>query len=208
MNIENIHINKLINASYNPRILRDDRYNRAYNEMSSQQWEWLQPLVANKSHIENGKYTLVGGNQRFVIAKRLFEEGDKRFEYIPIIFVEIEDIKEEEKLNLKLNQHWGDWDFDALANLNIEIPELIDIGFDMKELSKGFDIDMKVMEQMAHGTKIEDMIQDNEKIDKEKKEVYNIKISFKNMEEFNNFRENLKEWIKDYPNAYYSISEG
>ena len=52
---------------------------------------------------------------------------------IPCLELDL-DYDKERELNVRLNKNTGDWDFDLLAN-HFDIDELIDWGFDNKELT-------------------------------------------------------------------------
>ena len=189
MNIEYIHINDLTGSEYNPRYMSDNDFNRAYNEMNSLAFEWVVNIVANRRKI-NDKWVLISGHQRHRIAKMLFKSGDKRFEKVPVQFVDVT-LKEEKLLNLKLNKGFGRWDNDKLAEIDLSIPELTAIGFELDELSNRLDVELSTLAQLNTGKEIEKL---NINIE-EKPELigYNIKIVEKDLKKAKSLIEYLKE---------------
>ena len=59
-----------------------------------------------------------------------------KMETIPVVYVDIPDIKKEQELNLRLNKNLGYWDYDMLANFEEEL--LMDVGFEREELLVNF----------------------------------------------------------------------
>ena len=91
MKVENISINAITTAEYNPRAIGDKEYQGLKKSLS--EFELVQPLIVNK---REGKLILVSGHQRLAIMKEL------GYEEVPVIFVELS--QEREKiLNLTLN---------------------------------------------------------------------------------------------------------
>ena len=75
--------------------------------------------------------TLIGGHQRKNILKKL---GLKEVEcWVPDKDL---DEKEIQELNIRLNKNSGEFSFYSLAN-NFDVPDLLEWGFDLKELVGG-----------------------------------------------------------------------
>ncbi|MFS1514576.1 ParB N-terminal domain-containing protein [Chengkuizengella sp. SCS-71B] len=128
MNIQNISIEQINPASYNPRIdlkSGDAEYEKL--KTSIEEFGILQPLILNKT-----TGNLVGGHQRFKI---LLEQGQKEVE---CVIVEMDDTKEK-AANLALNKVQGDWDEIKLEGLLNELEGIIDLsisGFNQDELNE------------------------------------------------------------------------
>ncbi|QDT67056.1 ParB N-terminal domain-containing protein [Calycomorphotria hydatis] len=117
MNIENLNINDLKPAPYNPRVdlePGDPRFERLVRSLT--EFDLVQPLVWNRvtGH-------LVGGHQRLAILKH---HGMKE---VPCVVVEMS-LEREKALNIALNnaQVGGDWELDKLAALLNELEQLPD----------------------------------------------------------------------------------
>jgi DNA modification methylase len=97
----------------------------------------VDPLVVNSA--ENRKNIVIGGHFRLVILKEL---GYKK---VPVVYVNIPDIKKEKELNLRLNKNHGEWDMELLANFDEEL--LKEVGFESEELDKIFDLKIEDSEK-------------------------------------------------------------
>ena len=127
MNINDIHVNP-----DNPRLIKDDKFKKLVASIKDfPKMMELRPLVVDDT------MTILGGNMRY---NALREAG----------FSEIPDnwVKKAEKLTLeqkkefiiKDNLPFGEWDWDILAN-NFEIKDLLEWGFDEKDLKIEQDIE-------------------------------------------------------------------
>lgn len=133
MNIQEININQINPAVYNPRVdLKpgDEEYEKL--KVSIDTFGYVEPLVWNQ---RTGN--LVGGHQRLKI---LIEQGLTDVE-VSVVDLSLE---REKTLNLALNKITGNWDEDKLSDLlrelseNPEIDETIS-GFDLAEISEILD---------------------------------------------------------------------
>lgn len=116
----------LIPAPYNPRQLTEKQAKNLNDSISK--FDLCDPIVINANN------TVIGGHQRLNILKtKSVDEVDVR---VPDRLL---DDSEERELNVRLNKNLGEWDFDALANFDEEM--LKDIGFEMKELDRIFQLD-------------------------------------------------------------------
>lgn len=110
MKIEEIKINKLKPAKYNPRIelkKEDESYQRI--KSSIEEFGLVDPLVVNKRNM-----TIIGGHQRYNILK------DLGYEVAECILVDLDE-KQEKRLNLSLNKNSGFWDETKLEELFNEL---------------------------------------------------------------------------------------
>lgn len=117
-----VPINDLVPAEYNPR--KHDKETAAQLKRSFTDHGFVDPLIVNSA--ANRKNVIIGGHFRWEVAKEL------GYITLPVVYVEIPDIKEEQDLNLRLNKNIGEFDFDLLAKYFDE-PFLADIGFSSKE---------------------------------------------------------------------------
>lgn len=127
MKIEEIIINKLKPAKYNPRIelkKEDESYQRI--KSSIEEFGLVDPLVVNKRNM-----TIIGGHQRYNILK------DLGYEVAECILVDLDE-KQEKRLNLSLNKNSGFWDETKLEELFNELElsqeELFATGFSAEEI--------------------------------------------------------------------------
>ena len=124
---EKRRISELRPARYNPRQLTEKQSKDL--STSLERFNLADPIVINKNN------TIIGGHQRINILK---QSGDMEVD------VRIPSRKltegEEKELNLRLNKNLGEWDYDALANLDEDM--LKDVGFESEELDKIFQLDV------------------------------------------------------------------
>jgi len=143
MEIINIPINDLKPADYNPRQLTNEQHEHLKKSM--EKFGLVDPIIVNGN--ENRKNVIVGGHQRVRIAKEL------GISEVPCVFVDLDEEKEKE-LNIRLNKNLGEWDFDLLANFDLEF--LKNSGFDSLELDKYLGSDAIVRE-----VEVDDLDTDN-----------------------------------------------
>ena len=115
-------INDLIFAEYNPRQLSDTQYKHLKDSIS--RFGLVDPIIINKNKDRKG--IIIGGHQRVKVARTM------GLNEVPCVEIDLTYDRERE-LNVRLNKNTGDWDFDIL-NTSFEIDELLDWGFDDKEL--------------------------------------------------------------------------
>lgn len=124
-----VNIDELTKADYNPR--KWDEKALSDLKESIKRFGIVDPAIVNSA--ENRKNIVIGGHMRIEAAKAL---GLKE---IPVIYLDISDIKKEKELNLRLNKNQGEFDFTLLANFAEDL--LQDVGFNSKELDSIFDWD-------------------------------------------------------------------
>jgi DNA modification methylase len=125
----------------NPAILKPSEYNprkasQAQVEQlteSIKRFGLVDPIIANSAPTR--KNIVIGGHFRLRIAQ------DLKHKTVPVVYVNIPDIKQEQELNIRLNKNTGEFDYDLLANFDESL--LKDIGFDSKELDVIFQVDQK-----------------------------------------------------------------
>ncbi len=144
MNIQNISIEKLKTAEYNPRRnLRpeDEEYQKIKN--SIKEFGYVAPIIINSD------MTVIGGHQRLKVLQ------DLGYTEIECNVVDL-DKNQEKALNVALNKISGDWDYDKLEDLLAELKEadidLLSTGFNEKEIEKIF-------------KESEELINDNQEVD-------------------------------------------
>tara|TARA_R110002020_G_C16213943_1_gene767190 strand:+ start:66 stop:1286 length:1221 start_codon:yes stop_codon:yes gene_type:complete len=116
-------IDDLIFAEYNPRQLSDDQYKHLKDSIS--RFGLVDPIIINKN--KDRKDIIIGGHQRVKVARTM------GINEVPCVEIDLTYDREKE-LNVRLNKNTGSWDYDVLAN-TFDIDELLDWGFDEKELS-------------------------------------------------------------------------
>lgn len=99
-------ISELIPATYNPREITDEEFEKLKNSLK--EFGFVEPIIINK------KGTIIGGHMRVKAAEAI---GIKE---VPCTVVTLSDRKEK-LLNLALNRISGRWDTDKLSNLITEL---------------------------------------------------------------------------------------
>lgn len=122
MKIENIKIEELKEADYNPRQLTEDQHKHLSE--SIKKFGLVDPIIVNQH--KGRENVVIGGHQRLKIAR---EQG---FQTVPVVYLDL-DLEREKELNLRLNRNLGQWDWDMLAN-HFEPEFLMEIGFEPGEL--------------------------------------------------------------------------
>lgn len=128
LKVHNINIADLNAAQYNPRKWSDDATTQL--KESIKRFGLVDPILANGS--TNRRNIVIGGHFRLKVAR------DLGYKEVPVVYVDIPDIEREKELNIRLNKNLGDWDYDLLAEFDLEL--LSDIGFTSEELDDVFDI--------------------------------------------------------------------
>ena len=126
MKIQEIELNKLKPATYNPRQINKRQFNDL--KVSIEKFGLIDPIIINKD------FTVIGGHQRLKICEIL------KFKKVPCVVLEL-DKDQEKELNIRLNKSGGAFDMDILAN-EFEIEDLNNWGFSDLELGlKSFDFE-------------------------------------------------------------------
>ena len=124
--LEKRNINDLKDHPKNPRQL--SKHDAEHLQKSIDKFGLIDKPIIN---LDN---QIIGGHQRKSILKKL---GIKEIDcWVPD---NVLDEKQVEELNIRLNRNTGSFDYDVLAN-SWEIPDLLEYGFDEKELLDKFEV--------------------------------------------------------------------
>ena len=124
-----VPIKDLKNPEVNPRKWSPEA--TAQLRESLTRYGCVDPIICNSA--TNRKNIIIGGNFRTKIMR------DLKIENVPVVYVNIPDIKLERELNLRLNKNTGEFDLKLLAEFDESI--LANIGFSSEEIDEIFDID-------------------------------------------------------------------
>lgn len=130
-----VPVTQLKPALYNPR--KHPPEATAQLRESIQKYGLVDPIIINSA--SNRKYVVIGGHFRLKVAKEL------GYKEVPVVYVNIPDIKKEKELNIRLNKNTGEWDFEKLKSFDLDL--LTDIGFDKTELTDFWNKDLEVQDE-------------------------------------------------------------
>lgn len=158
LTIQHIIIKELNPAPYNPRKWNDQ--STAQLTESIKRFGLVDPIIVNSA--TNRTNIVIGGHFRLKVAK------DLGFSEVPVVYVDIPDEAKEKELNLRLNRNTGEWDFELLKELDIDL--LLDVGFDDTDLADiwngaletdddDFDVEKAVKEAAKTDIKLGDLFQ-------------------------------------------------
>ena len=122
------NVKELNPAPYNPRKWSEDAIAQLTESIKS--FGLVDPILVNSA--TDRKNVVIGGHFRLKVAKDL---GIKE---VPVVYVDIPDIKREKELNIRLNKNLGDWDYELLSEFDETL--LSTIGFDSEEIDAIFDL--------------------------------------------------------------------
>jgi len=125
-----VPINDLIPAKYNPRSW-SEKASKDLKE-SIKKFGFTIPILVNSA--PNRKNIVIGGNFRLKTAKEL---GMKT---VPVVYINILDLKKEQELNIRLNKNAGEFDWNLLTQFDEEFLSMA--GFSSEELDDIFNIDI------------------------------------------------------------------
>ncbi len=131
--VEYVPIDSLRPASYNPRKWTPEEAAKLMESMK--RFGMIEPLIVNQH--PDRMNVIVGGHFRWAVAK------ESKFETIPVVYVYLP-LEKEKELNLRLNRNTGQWDFEILKDLGIDL--LLDVGFDNQDLSDIWDSSLETDE--------------------------------------------------------------
>ena len=129
MKVIQVPIGDLKPSGYNPRKASQKQIDDL--KASIKEFGLVDPVVVNSA--KDRKNTIIGGHFRVMVAKEM------GFREMPVVYVNIPDIRKEQELNLRLNKNLGEWDYDLLANFDEDLLE--DVGWDSEDLDKIFDLE-------------------------------------------------------------------
>jgi len=116
-------------SEYNPRKISKESFEQL--KASVREFEMVDPIIVNGAPERNG--IVIGGHMRLRAAKEL------GFKTVPVVYLNIPDIKKEKNLNLRLNKNTGEFDFDLLAAFDEKF--LASVGFSSEELDGIFAVE-------------------------------------------------------------------
>ena len=128
LQVTQVDVKSLKLAEYNPRKWTDFQ-EQALKE-SIKKFGLVDPIIVNSAPKRKG--TVIGGHFRLKVAKEL------GYKTVPVVYINIPDIKKEKELNIRLNKNTGEFDLELLADFDEDM--LADIGFDNLELDEIFPI--------------------------------------------------------------------
>ena len=128
LKIIQVDIDKLKPAAYNSRKWSE----KAIKDLteSVRRFGLVDPIIVNSA--PKRKNIVCGGHFRLKVAKEL------GYKTVPVVYINIPDIKKEKELNIRLNKNTGEFDLELLADFDEDM--LADIGFDNLELDEIFPI--------------------------------------------------------------------
>lgn len=126
LHIQYVPITNLNASTYNPR--KWDAEAKAELKESITRFGVVDPLLVNGD--EARKNIVIGGHFRLEV---LLELG---YTEVPVVYLNIPDLKKEQELNIRLNKNQGEFDLELLAQFDESF--LKDVGFDSEELDDIF----------------------------------------------------------------------
>lgn len=130
LKIEYVDISKLKENEYNPKKMSEVEAKNL--EKSITEFGIVDPLIVNRAKGREG--IIIGGHQRFKIYKKL------KIKEVPVVWLDIPDLRREQELCLRLSRNTGSFDFDLLANFDENL--LKDIGWEREELDEIFGLEV------------------------------------------------------------------
>jgi len=119
-----ININELKPAEYNPRIMPEEEYNKLKNSLDT--FGLVDPIIIDLKH----NNTIIGGHQRYQVL--IDENPEQELQLIQLgdigliikeTNIKLNDINDQKALNLALNKIQGEWDYNKLDDLLIELTD-------------------------------------------------------------------------------------
>lgn len=127
--IVHVPVRTLRPAEYNPR--KHDVDAEKQLEESIKRFGIVDPLLVNSATKRKG--VVIGGHFRLSVIKKL------GITEVPVVYINLPDLKKEKELNVRLNKNTGEFDLDLLAKFDESF--LADIGFSSEELDDVFGAD-------------------------------------------------------------------
>jgi len=159
LKIVSVPISQLKPSDYNPRHWSPEATKQL--KESIKRFGICDPIICNSA--PGRENVLVGGHFRLKVAK------DLGYKTMPVVYVNIPDLKVEKELNLRLNKNVGEWDLNLLADF--EEAFLKDAGFSSEALDEIFKID-ESPEEFDLNKELEK--QDIKSIETKKGDVYKL----------------------------------
>lgn len=111
---------------YNPKKFSKEQHCQIMESIN--RFGFVDPLVCNNA--KNRMNVLIGGHGRLQAAKEL------KLTEVPVVYVNVPNLKKEQELNIRLHKNQGEFDFDLLGEFDHALLE--DIGFSGEELDEIF----------------------------------------------------------------------
>lgn len=127
--IQYVDINILKLSEYNPRTHSKEMLEQLKKSLT--EFEMVDPVIANSA--KGRENIVINGHGRIKASKEL------GYETVPVVYVNIPDIKNEQRLNLKLNKISGEWDMSLLAEFDESL--LSEVGFTTEEIDEIFPVE-------------------------------------------------------------------
>ena len=124
LKIEYIDVKKLLPNEYNPKSMTKEEHDKIQESIEG--FGMVEPIVVNKA--KGRENIIIGGHQRWQIHREL------GIDKIPVVYVDVPDIADEQELCLSLTRKTGHIDWDKLANISEDI--LKNSGFDEKDIDQ------------------------------------------------------------------------
>lgn len=124
-----VPVSSLKPATYNPRTWNQDQEEALKESIS--RFGLVDPIIVNGA--KDRKNVVIGGHFRLHVAKELGHVE------VPVVYVNIPEIKREKELNLRLNKNTGSFDFKLLAEFDKAF--LTDVGFSSEEMDTIFAVE-------------------------------------------------------------------
>lgn len=129
LQVQYVDVSILKASEYNPRKWNKEAEDRL--QESIKRFGLVDPLIVNGA--SNRMNILIGGHFRLEMAKKL------GFTEVPVLYINIPDIKKEKELNIRLNKNTGEFDWNLLADFGESF--LSEVGFSSEELDNIFAIE-------------------------------------------------------------------
>ncbi len=126
-----VDIGELKPSEYNPRKASEKECQDL--RASIEKFGLVDPIIVNSA--KKRKNIVVGGHFRLRIAK------DLGYKQLPVVYVDLPNVKQEKELNLRLNKNSGSFDYNLLADFDKSL--LGDVGFSSEELDIVFPVEVK-----------------------------------------------------------------
>lgn len=127
LKIVHVDIDELNTNEYNPR-KHTEKQKKDLKASINKYW-FIDPIIVNWN--AKRKNIVIWWAFRLEVAKESWMKS------VPVVYVDISDIKKEKELNLRLNKNTWEWDLEILKDFDVEL--LLDVWFDNSDLSAIWD---------------------------------------------------------------------
>lgn len=173
MKIEYVKIHEVRENSHNPRVLKDNNFKKLVKSIKElPKMLELRPIVVDEDMV------VLGGNMRL---KACIEA---KMTEIPVIRANELTKEEQKQFIVKDNAHFGEWDFDMLANEfdydflienNIDVPKVFDaLEEELEEINQSFDLNPEEEEKEQFSSFV--IVCNSEKQDDAIRDFFNLGV--------------------------------